>query len=145
MSEHEAAEAPRMTWGRAFARGAVGVILAAGLGWLIVVVGATIGATAVVAFTEESGQPLNFTIMVGAFAAVVGVPLALIIGVPVWLLTDRRYLNTWRSGAVAGTLTALMVAIPIPPLAYVLPFAGALAGGLAVHLTNRLVPKVPPA
>ncbi|MEO1102243.1 MAG: hypothetical protein AAFW98_00690 [Pseudomonadota bacterium] len=99
-------------------------------------------AYVVAVFTEQnSGSALNVTVFLGMMGGMIGLPVALLVGPPLWLLVDRNYLISWRSGAVSGAVAGLAIAILIPVFVPVLVAAGTIAGGLAVHLTNRWLPK----
>lgn len=87
------------------------------------------------------GGPFRVALIWGTFGGLFVGPMALGIGVPLWLLADGSGVARPRNGAIAGFFAGLVLALIVPWVSVVLPFAGALAGYLAVRWTNRLLPK----
>jgi len=127
-------------WGRRLARCAFGVGLAVLTGWLIVV-----GALALWGvydlLTGGDGDPFKVAAVFGLMGAIIAAPIALVVGIPVWLIADRRGLTRASSGAIAGAVIGVIVCGAVPFLIMVLPFVGAVAGYFAVRTTNRVLPK----
>lgn len=130
---------------RRLLRAVLGATLATLLGFLGIILAALLASMWFILVGGERGSLLSVVAVTGLMAFMVGVPPALVLGMPGWLIAESAGFLNRRSGALAGALVGLLISIISPPLIVVLPFIGALAGVLAVHLTNRLVPPHPRA
>lgn len=133
----------QVPWTRRLSRCALGVSLAVGAGWLIIVA-ILAGWGWVKAMSGDlvpGTSPWGAAKAFGFFGAIIAAPLALFLGVPLWLIADQRGLNRATSGAIAGAAVGVVISFFIPFLMVVLPFVGTAAGFLAVYATNRILPK----
>ncbi|WP_075221413.1 hypothetical protein [Acuticoccus yangtzensis] len=133
-----------MSLGRALGRGAAGSGIAALTAWAVATV--LMSTAAALSGTLWRGEPLlrewaASLVLFGVFGAIFGAAPGFVIGLPVWLLMDRRGL-TRRGGAIAGAVVGFVIGAAflgtlLAPLGLV---AGAIGGAAAVHLVNLWVP-----
>lgn len=136
-------DADDMNAGRALVRALLGSALATFFGWLFCVLGFSFAGL----ILQPVADPLSAFVVVLIIFGMGGIisfgPTTFFIGVPLWLVFDRLTKRPQLSGAIAGGAVGTVMAFFIPPVSYVLPFAGALSGFLAVRYTNKLVPRRP--
>ena len=125
---------------RRLLRAALGAGLATLFGWIGVLLAAFFTTLWFILVEGESGNILAPVIVTGIFALIVGVPPALVLGVPAWLVAESAGLLSRRFGAIFGALVGLIICAFSPPLLVVLPALGAVAGLLAVHYADRILP-----
>ncbi|MEM0907236.1 MAG: hypothetical protein AAGJ94_07725 [Pseudomonadota bacterium] len=130
----------RPSWQRSLLRSLLGTVIATVAGWLCCVLLAAIVSVAAIVFGGQHGQPFNFVVIVGMFGAILGVPVALPIGVPVWFVAEQAGYLSIRTGVLFGALVGLVIGLLMPFLIFLLPPIGALSGFLAVRYTNHWLP-----